>query len=122
MLAAYIILLGTHYVADYVVQTEWQAENKWQDNLALWSHCSTYTVCLMIPALLIWGFSAAPFILLNYGLHFATDYCTSRVTHSLWEQRRTHDFFVVLGLDQLIHQLTLAATMWLFWGLPHLVI
>jgi hypothetical protein len=37
---------------------------------------------------------------------------TSRITSRLWQEEREHDFFVVVGFDQLIHQVTLAATLW----------
>lgn len=70
--------------------------------------------------------------MLNGALHFATDYMTSRWTSRLWGEafklvcsacgcpnyppldKPIHNFFVVIGVDQYIHQFTLAATMrWL---------
>lgn len=79
------------------------------------------------------------FVWLNAVLHFVTDWCTSWVTSRLFMEQfqvlsisnsgvtdkpklianqnfTLHNFFVVIGLDQLIHQVTLATTMVLFFG------
>jgi hypothetical protein len=42
--------------------------------------------------------------------HGVTDYFTSKWTSRLWEEKKVHDFFVVIGLDQLIHATTLLIT------------
>jgi len=65
----------------------------------------------MIPLLLLgWKFA-----LLNGAIHFVVDYNTSRVTSRLWQEKRVHDFFVVVGFDQLLHSITLLGTAhWVF--------
>jgi hypothetical protein len=77
-------------------------------------HVLIYTGCLGVVAALLFG--PGPFWLLfvlgNGILHFSTDYFTSRWSSRLFGND-WHTFFVVIGFDQLIHQLTLAATMWL---------
>ncbi len=119
MLWQFLALLGTHFVADFVCQTHWQASNKSKDNEALLRHVGTYTMVLLVSSALIFGQSAAMwgFVALNAVLHFLTDYYTSRWSSKLWTKQDWHNFFVVIGLDQLIHQVTLAATMW--WLLSH---
>lgn len=42
--------------------------------------------------------------------HWITDYNTSRWTSKLWAKGDVHNFFVVVGGDQLIHYLTLLIT------------
>jgi len=42
--------------------------------------------------------------------HWFTDLFTSRWTSKLWEKKDVHNFFVVIGLDQLIHATTLLIT------------
>lgn len=113
-------LLATHWVADFVLQTHWQASNKSKNNVALGRHIGTYTGVLAIVSLVLFGigWSWAIFVVLNGALHFATDYGTSRWTSRLYAKQDWHNFFVVVGFDQLIHQTTLAATMWLVFVKP----
>lgn len=117
MIWQFMALLGIHWVADFVLQTHWQASNKSKDNNALGRHVSTYTLALGVGCIPLFGFEAAGvFAVVNGALHFGTDYFTSRWTSALYAKQDWHNFFVVVGLDQLIHQATLAAT--LTWLVP----
>jgi hypothetical protein len=70
------------------------------------------------------GYGSTPaWRLVSYGLanaaaHCVTDYVTSRITRRLWAQKRVHDFFVVIGLDQAIHMATMVATLPILGLLP----
>lgn len=121
MMWQFLGLLLVHWFADFVLQTHWQATNKSKRNDALALHVLTYTAVLAVWTVVAFGgFGAkwpalAGFIMINSVLHFATDYCTSRWSSRLYAKQDWHNFFVVIGLDQLIHQFTLAATMlWIF--------
>lgn len=139
MIYQFLALLTVHWLADFCMQTHWQASNKSKSNYALAVHASIYTVCLLSMTMLL--FVAHPmlglgFVAVNGVLHFATDWCTSRVTSRLFiaqfdyiksafnnEPRMAmkrnfnpHNFFVMIGFDQLIHQVTLALTMIYFFG------
>jgi hypothetical protein len=109
-------LLAVHWVADFVLQTHWQATNKSKSLSALGQHIATYGAVLAVGTTIIfWSSPWGPlFVLINALAHMGTDYVTSRITSRLWVQQRWHDFFVVVGLDQLVHHLTLIVTMWLF--------
>lgn len=123
MIYQFMILLAVHWFADFVLQTHWQAQNKSKNNVALARHVVAYTAVLAVAVMLIfmpigtievrrW---AVVFVALNGALHFATDYCTSRWSSRLYAKQDWHNFFVVIGFDQLIHQITLALTMiWIF--------
>lgn len=111
----FLILLAAHWVADFVCQTHWQATNKSKNNDALGKHVMTYISVMSLPTIWLFGFSVAGlFLLVNGACHFATDYFTSRWTSRLYAKQDWHNFFVVIGLDQLIHQGTLALTLWAF--------
>ena len=113
----FVALLFVHWVADFVLQSHWMSVNKSKRVDALLLHATTYTGVLLVGAGAILGVHKIASLLLFVGvnglLHLATDFVTSRITSRLWQQKREHDFFVLVGLDQLIHQVTLATTLWL---------
>ena len=110
----FVALLAVHWFADFVCQTHWQASNKSKNNDALFKHVGNYTLILIAASLVIFGLGwiAAAFAWVNGCLHFVTDYFTSRWSAKLYAKQDWHNFFVVIGFDQLIHQVTLALTMW----------
>lgn len=103
-------LIWVHWLADFVLQTDWMAINKSKKNLVLLAHVAMYS----LPFILFVGWNLAPkdywdFILFNAAAHFLTDFITSRVTSKLWAKGDRHNFFVVIGLDQALH---LTALVW----------
>ena len=109
-----LFLLSAHFVADFVLQTDWQAKNKSTNWTALHRHVMVYATVLGV-AVSFMGLSAADcvgFWSLTYCTHFVTDAITSRINSRLWQQGRVHGFFVGVGADQLIHAWTLTLT-WL---------
>ena len=111
-----VALLTVHWIADFLCQTRWMAENKSKRIDALSAHVATYSVVLGLAALVLFGASINLiwFILANAVLHFVTDFFTSRATTALWQQQNVYGFFAVIGLDQLLHQFALAATLVIF--------
>lgn len=121
MIYQFLALLAVHWVADFVLQTHWQASNKSKNNEALARHVGVYTLVLFFATPFIFPGTIwiaklwLAFVFLNGALHFGTDYFTSRWTSKLYAKEDWHNFFVVVGIDQLIHQFTLALTaIWLF--------
>jgi len=97
-------VIAMHWVADFVLQTDWQAKNKSKDNRALIAHVSGYTIALLVYGLIFLPVEIAyPWALTNGVIHFGVDYVTSRINTYLWNKGRVHDFFVMVGLDQVIH-------------------
>lgn len=130
-------ILFAHWVSDFVLQTHWMATNKSKNWLALGSHVLTYTVAIAflmltmstvlstaaiaydLPNSVIFEMTPYAFALwvaVNGVLHFATDAVTSRITYKLWGRSKMHEFFVVVGFDQMIHYLCLFGTMILLIG------
>jgi len=112
-----ICLLAVHWLGDFVLQSHWMSVNKSKRIDALAIHVATYTTTLLIGSGLLFGVDniglLALFVGVNGSLHLATDFVTSKITSRLWDQQREHLFFVMLGFDQLVHQVTLVATVWL---------
>lgn len=98
----YIMLI--HWIADFLCQTRWMAENKSKNLLALSAHVGIYMIvfgaaCMpmlgLIPGIL--------FALINGVLHFVVDFCTSRVTTYFYQKQNMHAFFATVGFDQYLH-------------------
>ena len=103
------LILILHFVADFLMQTDWMAQNKSKSNKALGSHILMYTSVLLLPAVVL-GPVWAVWAVVNGLIHGVIDYVTSKWSSSLWKQERVHDFFAVIGLDQTLHAIILFAT------------
>lgn len=98
-----LLVLMTHFVGDFLLQSDWMATNKSRDWRALLWHTTVYSVCF-VP------FYGVGFALVTWCLHTVVDAGTSRATSALWTHGERHWFFVVIGADQLIHAACLAVT------------
>jgi hypothetical protein len=107
-------VLFAHWVADFVLQTHWQASNKSKNWDALTRHVATYSVA--VTALLCWQFPVVYdipiFFVVTFAAHFLTDAVTSRITSKLYAKGDYHNFFVVVGFDQLLHYAQLLLTIY----------
>lgn len=105
-------ILFTHFVADFIFQTDKQALNKSKSNVWLSAHVTSYSVGLFLFGLIVVGFTQAmiAWVLLNALLHWITDYFTSRLNSFLWQKQMRHWFFVGIGADQFIHYTCLLLT------------
>ena len=109
-----LLLLWTHFVADFVAQTDSMAKNKSKSWPHLAWHVVVYSTFFLV---LLFDFSPAvvsQYILVNFWLHFITDAISSRISSRMHEEKRIHAFFVVVGFDQFVHYVCLIGTaVWL---------
>lgn len=105
-------LFFLHWVGDFVLQHRWMANNKSHNRWALMLHCLVYSATL--AGGLYWlrpEYVTLPefglFIFFNLCAHYLTDSITSKITAYLYSKQQFYLFFVVIGLDQLIHISTL---------------
>lgn len=117
-----IYILVTHFVSDFIMQTNEMAKGKSTSIKWLTLHIISYFKGFIWSAVLYFIISSFIFqtvisawlligyCLLNAGLHWVTDYFTSKQTAKLWAQQKVHEFFVMIGLDQLIHATCLILT------------
>lgn len=125
-------ILVVHFIADFVFQTPWMAQNKSKSNFALNAHIATYWSILLVLCGAIDGFMFMYYgnntlvqnfpgfnllmgwSILNAGIHWCVDYCTSRLSSKQFN-KDWHKFFLIIGFDQLIHYFTLFGTyVWIF--------
>ena len=107
-----ISLLFFHWIADFIVQTRYQAENKNESEEALFIHCVTYSLVLtmglfisviIIKGIILTAIQLSLFYMSIYILHFITDFITSRVTTYYYKTGKMKKFWVVIGFDQWLH-------------------
>jgi hypothetical protein len=105
----YIIL--THWVADFILQTNHMAERKSTSNYYLTMHVSVYSTVTIISWLIFFSIlgihntiwvNLLAYVLI-FSTHWITDYFTSRKNSVLWKNKQVHDFFVMIGFDQTLH-------------------
>lgn len=108
------IILITHYIADFICQTDWEAQNKSVNNMALGSHVFTYIIVWILPSAFLDnsnnGYNLISWWAINYVAHFGTDYVTSRISKYYFNKQDYHNGFIVIGFDQIIHYATLILT------------
>jgi len=97
-----LLLLLTHFIADFLMQSDEMVINKSKSWLILFAHSLVYSVCFF------WVFSLM-FILITFGTHFLIDAVTSRINSRLHQSHR-HWFFAMIGFDQLLHTSILITT------------
>lgn len=117
-------LVATHFVADFLCQTDKMALNKSTSLYWLSMHVLTYTAVLFLAVSGFFYFVMdselrssdavwrAPLLYagINGMLHFITDFFTSKLTSKLWQRESKHWFFVAVGFDQLTHYFCLFVT------------
>jgi hypothetical protein len=127
-------ILVWHFIADFIMQSREMAINKSSSIKWLTKHVKMYCYSLLVGSLLVVFvailcgckcYHLTPLILLyilvNSVLHWITDYFTSKQTARLYKKElykkepNYHNFFVMIGFDQLIHLLCLIGTyIWIF--------
>ncbi len=103
------LILLAHWIGDYAFQTSKMALGKSQHLKWLGIHILTYTGTLFAFCIFIFSFKTAiVYTLVNGGLHGVTDFFTSKLAARYNDTPRI--FFPILGMDQLIHTITLYVT------------
>lgn len=110
------LILITHWIADFVLQTDEDAKGKSTSMRHLLSHTITYSLFFGIVIsgfCLLGGFPltlALAFTSITFVTHTVTDYITSRWNTKLYQGNNIHGFFVSVGYDQLLHYFQLFIT------------
>lgn len=99
-----IAILLTHFIADFVCQTDQMAINKSKSNKWLTIHVATYLIPFMVLPFFIFDnlIIGICWVYFNCAVHWIQDYYTSRLNAKLYNLSR-HWFFVAIGFDQFIH-------------------
>ena len=131
MLYNYILaIIVLHFIGDWLLQSRWMGNNKSKFNVEGWQawaiHTLTYTITMLAGISIfsyIYDYNTfvsvviPQWVLLNGLLHGIQDKITSNITHKLFEQKKEHGFFTVIGFDGMLHYLTLFISARLMLGL-----
>ncbi len=123
------IVLGIiiiHYLADFVLQSDKMAVNKSKSNFYLGQHVFIYTIMWLAVLFPFEEFKYYPYItfpqmtllfcLITFVCHFITDYITSRISSYFYKREERHNFFLIIGIDQVFHYIQLFITFKLIYG------
>ena len=117
MIIEIILIFLAHWVADFLCQTHEMSLKKSKSILWLSYHVLIYTLVttaiwsLCFNNLIVDMLTTIPLIfVITFSSHWVTDFFTSKWTSMLWGKQSIHNFFVVIGMDQLIHATTLLLT------------
>lgn len=102
-----ILIFILHFIGDFILQTHKMAINKSTSIKYLTYHVLTYCIPFLILLTGGFGWNMLWFFLLLFGTHWITDFITSKITSYFWKKKDMHNFFVIIGFDQLIHAITL---------------
>lgn len=111
-----LVMMFSHFVGDFIVQTDDMAIGKSTSLKWLTYHVATY----MVPFMLVFPVANAPlgtflwFIVANFVLHWIVDFATSRVSSWFYRNEMRGAFFKTIGFDQFIHQVSLFGTFYYF--------
>lgn len=116
-------ILIIHWVADFILQTDEMAKGKSKQLSKLLSHTLMYSLfwtsaiflyeCFYTKSIqqyIMIPHNVFDFASITFFAHTITDYFTSRFNAKLWEQGKTHNFFVAVGFDQILHYIQLILT------------
>lgn len=126
----YILLIFiTHFIADFIFQSEEMATGKSTDNVQLVKHTFMYSfitfICLIIMGLYEWvvdiSYILKPlnillFTIITFIFHTITDYMTSRVVKQKFNNEEYGSpipnlgAFTIIGFDQVLHYVQLFLT------------
>ncbi|HRD40920.1 MAG TPA: DUF3307 domain-containing protein [Bacteroidia bacterium] len=121
-----LIIFIVHFLADFVFQTSQMATGKSKSLKWLSIHVGVYALVSLISFVIVAKFldnyyMAFAWWIGNVALHFVTDFITSKITSKFWESKNYRFFFVMIGLDQLIHNLCLVGTLYAVKTFIHMI-
>lgn len=104
-------IIVIHYIADFVFQTDEMAINKNKSNKWLLSHVAVYSFVWWFIGLFLFDvIKVIEFWAVTFICHFIIDYFTSRWSSKLYQKGERHNFFLVIGFDQVLHYFQLFLT------------
>lgn len=114
----FTVIIG-HFIADFILQTNWQATNKSWNMRALTSHIINYALGISFIFFLMFPWitfmKTFIFMIITFVCHYVQDFITSRIGHrfKLYGQKTNEwrPFFWNIGIDQILHYIQIFTTL-----------
>lgn len=112
----FFYMLLVHYIADFWLQTDRQAQQKSTSTLYLTKHVATYSLICFIALMAIrtninWDIlKVLSFTCITFGTHLWIDFFTSKASKYYFSKKEYHYGFMVIGFDQILHYTQLFLT------------
>lgn len=90
-----ILIIWLHFIADFICQPRYIADNKNKYLHILAVHATIYSIFFIF-----WGPYVYLLILLS---HFFIDFVSSKFTHYFMTKKQFYWFFTTIGIDQAVH-------------------
>ncbi|HEX4532700.1 MAG TPA: DUF3307 domain-containing protein [Rhizomicrobium sp.] len=112
VLLALTVFQFKHFLCDFALQTPFQIDNKrYYGHIGGIIHSGLHAL-FSIPALFILTRSPQTILILivaEFLIHYHADFFKARIDQHYFLTGKTSSYWVIFGLDQLIHQLTYLA-------------
>ena len=106
-----LIIVWCHFIADFLLQSDKMATNKSKSFKWLSIHAVAYGWVITVIGMLTIGMERGfIFGMVNWLMHGAVDYWTSKGTAILWQKKEVHWFFCLVGFDQALHMTILTVS------------
>jgi len=124
---ALIVIFILHFIGDFIFQPYWMKIKKSRQSSIMLMHILLYTSVLTVGLSIFYSNTLAiSYALLNGVIHFLVDYASSRIisnssrelivregSEPLYERVDMHVPILFLGVDQLLHHVSLIVTWYL---------
>lgn len=120
----FILIIVTHWIADFILQAEKWALGKSKSWVPLLKHTATYSIVWLIPVWIMSGdlIKSLIFVDITFIFHTITDYFTSRVVSNKFQKEEygspipNFGAFTIIGFDQVLHYIQLILTWYILFS------
>jgi len=121
----FILIIITHWIADFIFQAETWALGKSKKITPLLKHTLTYSIMWFLPVYFMTDelFDSVIFVMITFITHTITDYFTSKIVSKRFDKGHygspipNFGAFTIIGLDQVLHYLQLIITWFVLFGM-----
>lgn len=106
-----LLILLSHFLCDFVLQTPKQAERKHKIEWELFMHVLMYSLVMSaFMFIILTPNHVLEFFIITFITHIVIDGITSNISKIFFDKKDYHNGFVTVGADQVLHYIQLYLT------------